>query len=318
LASNEIIDEWREHYTSLSLPLEIIPGDRCLDCQGYCIELGSPSAGGITDGTLGSLQLEEVICGSADTHRTHSTIRQSDPDLVTVWEQIRGNGLLVQNDREATLTPGDFVLLDTSRPYSLRFDNHVTVFFLMIPRNRIESLSGLDAFVARAIRGGEGLGSVVSPLLSGLHQSLANTELSIPASFEGAVLDLVSATLGGHAEHPHNAPAAAILCNAKSFIDAQLADPALDTAMVAAAQHISVRYLQMLFKSEEDTVAGCIRRRRLERCRRDLEDPRRSRDSIGVISARHGLVDQSHFSRTFRKVYGVSPSEFRHHNGQFT
>ena len=308
------LERWREHYMSTSLPLEIVANDRCRDCHSRCHDAGSPFNGGLAVGALGSLQLQEVTGGAADVHRTRSTIRMSDPSLIKVGVQIRGNGLLVQHDREAALTPGDFVIYETSQPYAWRFENHFTTFFLMIPRDRLRLPTSVETFTAVPIRGGEGMGSLVSPLLANLRQGLSKVALSVPPLFEDAVLDLISATLSGHTTQASTAPGAAILNSAKVFIETHLADPALDTSKVAAAHHVSVRYLQMLFKAEQLTVAGWIRRRRLERCRRDLHDPRWTRDSIGTICARHGLVDSAYFSRIFKEAYGLSPREFRRQN----
>jgi hypothetical protein len=52
----------------------------------------------------------------------------------------------------------------------------------------------------------------------------------------------------------------------KCHIDDQLADP--DPTAVAAAHHISPRYLRKLFEAEVDSVSRWIRRRLLDNCRR--------------------------------------------------
>lgn len=98
---------------------------------------------------------------------------------------------------------------------------------------------------------------------------------------------------------------------AKSFIDTYHADPRLSTSMVAAAHHISTRYLQKLFADTGTTVTGWINERRLERCRHDLEDISLMRDSIGELCARHGYIDSAYFSRLFKQRYGLSPRAFR-------
>lgn len=151
-AGSEGFDHWREYYLATSMPLEIVPNERCRDCHGECNEIGSPFTGGLTVGALGSMQLQEVTAGAADIHRTRPTIRISDPGLIKVGLQIRGNGLLIQHEREAVLTPGDFVIYDTNQPYGLRFENHFTMFFLMIPRDRLRLPSGLKTAVAVPIR----------------------------------------------------------------------------------------------------------------------------------------------------------------------
>ena len=58
-------------------------------------------------------------------------------------------------------------------------------------------------------------------------------------------------------------------------------------------------------------MAGWIRERRLERCRRDLTDPTLADWSVTAIALRWGLTDPAHFSRAFRTAYGLSPTEYR-------
>ena len=72
-----------------------------------------------------------------------------------------------------------------------------------------------------------------------------------------------------------------------------------------------MRYLHRLFESEPTTVAELIRRRRLDRCRRDLLDPDLDHLPVAAIGARWGLPTAAHFSRLFRAAYGVTPGELR-------
>ncbi|KAB2337046.1 helix-turn-helix transcriptional regulator, partial [Actinomadura rudentiformis] len=67
-----------------------------------------------------------------------------------------------------------------------------------------------------------------------------------------------------------------------------------------------------MFHAEGHTVAGWIRERRLEQCRRNLADPRLAARSIHAIAARWGFTSPAHFSQAFRTAYGLSPRQFRH------
>lgn len=58
-------------------------------------------------------------------------------------------------------------------------------------------------------------------------------------------------------------------------------------------------------------MSAWIRLRRLERCRRDLRDPRAVDRPVSAIAATWGLPDPAHFSRTFRAAYGITPTEYR-------
>lgn len=96
-----------------------------------------------------------------------------------------------------------------------------------------------------------------------------------------------------------------------AFIDAHLGDPELTPAAVAAAHHISLRYLHKLFEPQSRTVAGFIRERRLERCRRDLADPGLAYVPVRAIALRWGFPDPARLSRLFKDEYGVTPGEYR-------
>ena len=58
-------------------------------------------------------------------------------------------------------------------------------------------------------------------------------------------------------------------------------------------------------------VGEWIRAQRLEGCRRDLARSGRTAPTIAFIAHRWGFGDATHFSRTFREAYGMSPREWR-------
>jgi AraC-like DNA-binding protein len=72
-----------------------------------------------------------------------------------------------------------------------------------------------------------------------------------------------------------------------------------------------VRYLYRLFEAQGTTVAAWIRHRRLERCRADLADPALGGAPVSAVAVRWGLPDPAHFSRLFKRAYGLPPAEYR-------
>jgi AraC-like DNA-binding protein len=109
----------------------------------------------------------------------------------------------------------------------------------------------------------------------------------------------------------HDMRRGALVRRIRAFIDSHLGDPELTPAAVAAAHHISLRYLHKLFEPERHGVAGLIRQRRLERCRHDLLDPAQVDRPVAGIAARWGFSSAAHFSRVFREAYGLPPAAFR-------
>nr|WP_232283144.1 helix-turn-helix domain-containing protein [Gordonia alkanivorans] len=291
-------ENWQESISTAFVPLDAVSTKR------------TSFKGALVSGFLGSLQLSAVAGTEVNVLRTRATIKRDDPGLIKIGMQVSGHGVIAQRHRQAVLAPGDFAVYDTGEPYELHFDDDFSMFVVMFPRDSLRIRSqDLSAVTARRIRGSQGVGALVSPLLAGLRKGLVEDALPNTQQVEDAVLDLLCAALND--ESPRLEPEPTLVIHAKSLIESELGDSTLTTASIAARLHISTRYLQKLFESDGHTVAGWIRSRRLERCHRDLRDPRLSSSTIGTICARHGLVDSSSFSRLFKETYGMSPREFR-------
>ncbi|UOT03273.1 helix-turn-helix domain-containing protein [Rhodococcus opacus] len=296
---------WRRAISEAFVPLDAHP-----------IGGGAPSFhGSLHCAALGSaMQLSEVSGTHVRVRRTAETIRKADPGFVKFGMQVSGNGILRQGDHEAPLSPGDFAVYDTRVPYELHFADDFTMFVVMLPRDALKISSGvLDAVVGRRIRGHDGVGALISPFLMQLRHNLQNGTLPSTPMFEDAVADLLSAAFDETAPPLRERSGPTLLASAKTFIDHHLSDPDLNTVMVATAHHISARYLQKLFETDGRTVASWIRSRRLDKCRRDLADPRLTQETIRTICARYGFLDTAHFSRLFKDTFGQSPSSFRGH-----
>jgi AraC-like DNA-binding protein len=54
-----------------------------------------------------------------------------------------------------------------------------------------------------------------------------------------------------------------------------------------------------------------LRTQRLAGAARDLANATHPHDNIAAIAYSWGFPDQANFTRAFRKVYGISPREYR-------
>jgi AraC-like DNA-binding protein len=94
------------------------------------------------------------------------------------------------------------------------------------------------------------------------------------------------------------------------YIRENLADPGLTADRIADALFISRRRLYQLF-DDGDGVSGRIRQLRIDRAKELLGDPAHATRGIGEISKQCGFANAAHFSRTFRKVVGETPRDYR-------
>lgn len=91
----------------------------------------------------------------------------------------------------------------------------------------------------------------------------------------------------------------------------EIANPDLSIATIAARQGVTPRYVHMLFEPEGVTFSEFVVGQRLVRAHRMLSDPRYAGHTISAIALMVGFGDLSYFNRTFRRRFGMSPSDVR-------
>lgn len=277
----------------------------------------------IRTGSIGPVQVTEMTGPPAQAARTAKLIRRSDPELCKIDVVTRGTLRVEQDGRQASLGPGDFTLVDLSRP-AWWAHSATRVVAVLFPRTLMplapDELGGLTGI---RVDGGRGAGALVSTLACQLPGQLDAIDAHGAAGCSRlgtAMIDLLGAALTGRGQLPPDSSQEALRARIRAFIEQRLADRALAPGMIAASHHISVRYLYKLFEAETRGrgVAGWIRQRRLERCQRDLLDPALASRPVNAIAARWGFADAASFSRTFRAAYGVSPARYRGLRGFLT
>ncbi len=263
---------------------------------------------------LDRMSIVEVTATSHEVHRTPVLIARAHERYFKLNLQLEGTGLLIQDNREAVLRPGDLAIYDTNRPYTLAFEDTTRIMVVMFP---CDSLALPTEYVGQlaAVRmaGDGGLSGIVGQFIRQLSTNLDVLNGPSGSRLAANALDLVSTML--HAEMDISAdrmkPQALLAVAVREYIDANLSDPLLSPASIAAAHFISTRHLHNVFHESGTTVASWIRTQRLEGARRDLRDPLHAGLPVGAVAARWGFLDAAHFSRTFRDAFGVPPSDWR-------
>lgn len=98
---------------------------------------------------------------------------------------------------------------------------------------------------------------------------------------------------------------------AERYIIEHLAKPELNPQKIADALGISLRHLYRLFNEEQLSLNKYIQQKRLERIKADLLDVCFRQTSITDLALKWGFGDSAHFSKIFKKTYGVTPKECR-------
>jgi len=95
-------------------------------------------------------------------------------------------------------------------------------------------------------------------------------------------------------------------------LDRNLTDAELSLDRLAALVHISRRQMQREFRDHDSNFTDYLRCKRLKYVAENLRHATRMRQvpHIAELAYRAGFGDISHFNRSFRVLYGLSPSDF--------
>lgn len=292
-------DAWRFALQRKSLTLETVGSDTIYG------ELSSFMSG----------QGMDVISVTATPQKLIIDMRDQ-PDFVWLVQLLEGELQAGTGSLLEAVQEGDTIFGESGVIATLDFRRDNRFLLVKVPKS-ILSLrihTPLPSGVTR-IASHAGSGRV----LSGMLRSVADTindlnidqirpvELSLPEFILTALMENAPVkALGGSA-----GARAMLLERVFQTIEMRLSDPNLNLQQVAKEHGISMRYLQKLFETEDESFGHYVKLRRLERCRMDLLSPLHAQKSISDILFQWGFNDSASFSRAFREQYGTSPREYR-------
>ena len=269
--------------------------------------------GSIGRRTLAGVELTRFASSPVSFAKFPVADATSENRACIVITQLEGIRRYCQNGKVSILKPGDSTLVDSGEPWSSDCVGRCARLYLRLPRWLVQDRLRMNALpILPRIAGASGLGAALSRLATSLYDEADRLTLQQGRAAVEAYLHILSGCLG----YPDLAPTTPshqgeLHARIDHFIEEHLAESTLNPAEIALAARVSVRHLHRLFLTKGRTVAESIRERRLERCRTDLADPRLCDRSVTEIAFDWGFSDSAHFSRCFKKQFGVSPRAFR-------
>ena len=260
--------------------------------------------------------LPGLAIATATTSRilcSHTTMMIDNDDPVIVVNQS-GSATYKQNGHETTIGPGDAILTTNGLAGVASSHTARRMINWRVSRALIAPLvANFDDAIGKPI----GQGNPALPFfLSYLDVLNDRQSLADPGLRRAAVthmLDLGALMLGARADAAEVANKRGVLAarmrSIKAYILSDLGNPALTTATVAAHHGISASYVRKLFKAEETSFTEFVLTQRLAAAYQMLTDLRFIDRSISRIAHDAGFNDISHFNRSFRRLYGASPTD---------
>jgi AraC-like DNA-binding protein len=304
IAPAERIEFWEEHNRQFLVGLS---------CRSYS-DQGLLATE--TNVSLHDVLLADIAGNAHVIERTPTMARSAPKDSVFASLLIDGEAAFLHENGCLAVTAGNLVVYETRQPYLFGFSSSMRQILVDIPR---------EAFTQACLPGG-----VPAPMLFGRDNTREGALLSSlrtllgdlvamrggergPEEAQRAVLELIRLLTvercGG------STSASSHLVVAKEHIERRLHDSRLDADEVAGVLGISGRQLARVFQTAGTTPSRYILEQRLQRANAELGAPYAKETRIADVAYRWGFSSQAHFTRTFHKRFGHTPSEARGERG---
>jgi AraC-like DNA-binding protein len=297
------LESWSEILAATHLAFEVHSTDRTpADFRGT-----------VTRRPIGDLMLVDCAASPFLGHRSRAVMRPDAKHEEILGFQLvcRGIETVSEGSRGLALSPGNVVLWDGQQPTDVEIVEAFHKRTLLFPRHRVLAVCPrLAELRALPPLDDNGPARLLVRYMNALALEQPKLEAAAGFAAANAALELLRAAVEPSVPTSRAAAREAMRAEIRRYARTHLQDPELGPASIARAYSISVRALHALFEDVDASVAGLVRSERLARCLEDLQRP--NGGSVTDIAFRWGFCDAAHFSRVFKRAYGVTPSDVRH------
>jgi AraC-like DNA-binding protein len=263
--------------------------------------------------TFGIAMLSDI--GTTPMHyaRGAREVRTLPCEDVQVLLMRQGHAMVSQDGRSCRLGPGDMALYDATRPFELEFPERYSACTLKANRTQLlDRLPSVSHMTAMPVRAASRLGSLAASMVRECAE-LPDQDTPQAMRLSASLLDVLAVAFEAELEGlaPSNTRRDMLLREIQQTMREHLADPDFDIDDVCRRHCVAPRTLNRLFASTGATPMRWLWQQRLEASRRALVEGRARNVTEAAYGA--GFTDLSHFSRSFRQAFGVSPSSLQRH-----
>lgn len=229
--------------------------------------------------------------------------------------QLYATGGLVgtADGRDRVLRGGDVQILDLSQPTATEAKASGTI-AIVVPRDVLrEALPTAVDLHGLVLRGDSGTGGLLTDYMRSLAARAATIKATDAARVAQATTGMIAACFHSTAETVGRARTSiemTMLERIQRHIAANLGSSPLHAEALSHLFRISRTQLYRLFEPLGG-VANYIQEQRLARAYAELGNPAHDHRRIYDIAYGLGFSSEAHFSRVFRSVFGISPSDAR-------
>jgi AraC-like DNA-binding protein len=302
LAPKRQIQCWTDALTELCGQFDVDPLD------------ASSLEGQVNYTTVSRLKLCQIEVSQHRLAHPLSPAKSGDHPYVKILFQTYGVSHFEQDGRRFDLAPGDCLAYDVSCPHSIVSPSLTRHEVVIVPKELLMERGFHSAKLpACKLSARTGTGRIAHDFM---HAAFGEAALLSPQTALGVadtLIDLLLLPLREASTSFDRGGPLALYVRAQAFINEHLRDPDLSIDQISAELGCTKRYLHMLFSERGMTVSDYIWQARLQHCRQELEA--HGGKTITDVAFSWGFSSSSHFSRVFRKYFGIVPSSILHKSG---
>jgi AraC-like DNA-binding protein len=263
------------------------------------------------------LQFNDLRYSGQKLERTRGNIAHFDQEYFSLGTPVAGSIFVTQANREFTIKPGSLFLLNQSLPYTAEApENEFHVVNVSIPHSLLsQRVPNLEPLYELPINDGSPRGQLLSTFKKYFENGMTQWSESEAMFLREQLVDLIVMLMvndnNSHTSSLETSVKIAHRERVNAYIKHHHADPHLNPKTIAIACGISVSYLHKLFHSFDLQIEDCIYTQRLETCKNLLLDPVHESKTMQQIAYLSGFNHSSHFSRLFKRKFGMSPSDYK-------
>jgi AraC-like DNA-binding protein len=249
--------------------------------------------------------------------RSWSHIREDSTDVAVLWFVKRGTLCVSHQRGYTTASAGDFLVTKSTTPFFIECqvgqDSMHEVLHVVVPTHLLTSYipHGLTTGFSVPATGCQF--TVAQHILTDIFEEGGELSATAAQRLVESALSVISQAIGtaSVAGCAHQSLSNKRLHDVLRYIELHLSDPKLSIATVAKGCGISPRYVSILLKLHGSSFSTLVWEERLKIASRLLSSSTSSDLSISKVAYGMGFKSLAHFSRKFKAVFNMSPSEYR-------
>lgn len=257
--------------------------------------------------TVSRLKLCQIEMSQHRIAHSIARSRLSDHPYIKIVFQNYGISFFEQDGRHIEIGPGDCLAYDVSCPHSIISPALTRHEVVIVPKDLLQERGfRSERMPACKLSARSGTGRIAHEFVHAAFGEANRLSAHNAVGVADSLIDLLLLPLREAESTIDRGGPEVMYIRAQAFIREHLRDSDLCIDQISAALGCTKRYLHMVFSDRGMTVSDYIWRTRLQHCRQELET--QAGKTITDVAFSWGFSSSSHFSRMFRKYFGMVPS----------